>query len=125
MVDALFRRPAAFRSYVAASPSLWFPREQPRPPAGLARALGGLPPRDLVVLAGALEEPSGDSSHDPARAERQRRNRILGNARDLLATLDGLAPNLRASLVVVPEENHASMLPAAVGRAVRLAFASP
>lgn len=123
-VHALLTRPASFCTYVAASPSLWFAQEQSLPQPSLADELGVLSPRTVLLIAGALEEPAHAAPLDTGRAERQRRNRILGNARDLLDRLCLAAPNLRASLLVLPDENHASMLPAAVGRAVRLAFAS-
>jgi predicted alpha/beta superfamily hydrolase len=124
VVHAVLTSPASFRSFVAASPSLWFGQEQPAPPPTLAAELAALPPRDLILLAGSLEEPAGPAAADPVRAERQRRNRILGNARDLIERLAASAPALRASLHALPDENHASMLPTALSRGVRLAFAS-
>lgn len=121
-IDTLLKRPEAFRSYVAASPSLWFGGHPPAPGTDFAAHLAALPPRDLTMLVGSLEEPDGISAVDPLRAERQRRNRIRGNARDLLDALMNSATGLRANLQVLAGETHASLLPAAVSRAVQRAF---
>jgi predicted alpha/beta superfamily hydrolase len=131
-LHALFTRPGLFRNYAAASPSIWFGGDQ------LQRAketfkvrfmAGGAlkPPRRLLVTVGSLEQAeaqSGDGS--PVGYDSWiRRNRMVENARSLaadLATMDSAA--LRVTFREFEDENHASVLPAAISRALRFSLAS-
>ncbi len=119
-VQALFRRPGLFRRHVAASPSLWWGGR-----AVLQEAEGfvadpppGAPELGLLMLTGALE--SDDPSLPPARRARLAERRMGANARELVALLGTLGPRApRIRFVELPDENHASILPAAISRALR------
>ncbi len=123
---ALFTRPHLFKSYAAASPSIWFGRDCLD--AAKARfAAGEAVGRRLLVTVGSLEQAEAQSC-DGSSVDYDlwiRRNRMVENARALaldLAKLD------RAKLDVTfrefDDENHASVLPAAISRALRFALGS-
>jgi len=121
-VHALLTRPGLFRRTVAASPSLWWGGG-----ATLAAAarLPASPPdaspdgRRVLVTAGGLEGIDLGGPRGPVRAAR----RIPGNARDLVGHL--AAAGVRAEYVEFAGEDHGSVRPAAVGRAVRFAVPTP
>lgn len=128
VLHALLTRPQSFRSYIAASPSIWFAKRV------LLHALerfahgekGAAVSRDLLVTVGSLEGATAEpaSSAGAAAADLWRRqNRMVENAADLskrLAIAGG--PTLNVAFKEFEDENHSSVLPAAISRAVRLAF---
>ncbi|ALK10894.1 alpha/beta hydrolase [Blastochloris viridis] len=127
---ALFTRPALFRTYAAASPSIWF-----NDGAVLAYAQGfaaAATPLDidlLITIGGCEQEPTTVEIAGADLAGRtawKRGNRMVGNARELAARLTPLAARgLRTHFVEFPDEDHVSVLPAAISRAVTLALGRP
>ncbi len=121
VLHALFTRPALFANYVAASPSIWVDAAlvgvearnfiaNPATPAG----------RRLMMTVGEEEQPAPTGGGPNPHVERLGAKRMLDNARALAATLQEKAGSLlETRLVVFPEENHASVLPAAISRALR------
>jgi predicted alpha/beta superfamily hydrolase len=118
-VHALLTRPGLFRRLIAASPSLWWGGEiamdatrrfAAAPPEAAARAA-------LLVTVGALEEENDGTPHGAIRAAR----RMRGNAAALVALLK--ASLCRAEFVEFAGEDHGSVRPAAIARA--LSFALP
>jgi hypothetical protein len=84
-------------------------------------------PRRVLVTVGSLEQAeaqSGDGS--PVGYDSWiRRNRMVENARSLaadLAIMDNAA--LQVTFREFEDENHASVLPAAISRALRFSLAS-
>ncbi|AWK88295.1 alpha/beta hydrolase [Azospirillum thermophilum] len=126
VLHALFTRCEAFQRYVAASPSIWWHDK-----AVLAeerRFAEAVPPaaatRSLLVTVGEneLQAPPGEPV-DPAREERRRKARMVENARELAERLAGLGPRGPAvGFVSFAGENHGSVIPAAVSRAVAVAI---
>jgi predicted alpha/beta superfamily hydrolase len=127
VLHALFTRPGLFRNYAAASPSIWFGGDHLM--AAKARFMSATPPRlapRLLVTVGSLEQTeaqSGDGA--PAGYDSWiRRNKMVENARSLaaeLATMDPAA--LDVAFKEFEDENHASVLPAAISRALRFSLA--
>lgn len=111
-LQALFRRPDLFRTYVSSSPSIWYGEKQvlkflPGLADRLARAKT---PRRLFLSAGEYEQsaPPG-KENDPSWldiAEMSRRARMVDNARDLADRLK--TEPLQVSFRVVPGETHAT-----------------
>ncbi len=114
---ALFTRPGLFRSHVAGSPSIWWEerailetRER-----FLNSPATASPPRLLITVGG--EEQSGDGHHDRQRAARLRMARMLDNAAEMAGVL-AASGRVACEHVVFPGENHISVLPAMLSRAV-------
>lgn len=127
---ALFNRPRAFQVYVAGSPSIWFgDRAILAAEQGLADALGqGAEDLRVMIAVGALEQTvSPRERAAPGSAPRAawiERNRMVDNARELAARLERLAPRgLRLAYEEFPGENHVSVIPALISRALRFALA--
>lgn len=118
VLHVLLSRPETFAAYAAASPSLWFDGGATLRAAGTAR----IPPSAAVMItAGSLEQqesPALDgvegraSGGPPDRA-------MIDNARTMaerLSARGGAGPFVRFH--VFPGENHASVVPAAISRAL-------
>lgn len=127
VLHTLLSRPGLFKTYLAASPSIWF---------GGARLQGAkarfmsdpqsVAERRLLVTVGSLEQTAAEPG-DKVSAGYDlwiRRNRMVENARGLAAELATM--DRRALEVVFTEfegENHASVLPAAISRALSFSLA--
>jgi len=116
-LHALFARPGLFRSHVAGSPSIWWDdrailktRER-----FLRSPAAALAPRLLVTVGG--QEQSGDEQRDPQRAARLRMAQMLDNAAEMAGALT-TSERVACEHVVFPGENHISVLPAMLSRAV-------
>ncbi len=139
VLHVLFSRPGAFDAYVAASPSIWW-----NPPAtrkALAAARFGFRPPRVLITAGGLEGEVSESDRDWLRKayaadpsgfggkplddlDRDLRrkvaaNRMLANARDMAAGLR--RRGLDAHYVLFAGEDHNSVVPAALNRALDFA----
>ena len=118
-LHVLFTRPAAFSTYVAASPSLWWADGAMLKEAdGLAGRLPK-PPRRVLITVGAYEQdlhPALRGRPDSeAVARKLAERRMVDSARDLAAELAALpgAP-LDVTLTVIPGQTHASAAPYAL-----------
>lgn len=118
-LHVLLTRPEAFRSYVAASPSLWWKDQAMliEAPAALRRARPPVLPSVLITVGEQEQVLPGAS---PEMAARLARRRQVDNAAEMTGMLS--AAGLPAELVVFAGENHGSTIPAAVSRAVRFAL---
>ena len=118
---ALSARPQLFRGYAAISPSIWWDRETLF--AGLARLSAS--DRRVMLLMGAWEDrlPPWQLAHpgvDEVRARRAGR-RLLGNVRDAAALLRRVLGQEQVHFRLLDDEDHASIVSAAVPRLLRLA----
>lgn len=114
---ALFTRPGLFRSHVAGSPSIWWDERaiiKTREGFLNSPAAAALP-RLLITVGG--EEQNGDERRDPQRAARLRMARMVDNAAEMARVLTR-AGLVSCDHVVFPGENHISVLPAMLSRAV-------
>lgn len=116
-LHALFTRPALFHRIVAASPSLWWANGAPMAAAQRFAASPGARSAALQIMVGGLEELDDGTPRGARRAERQ----MVTRARDLAALLRGRISPL--GFVEFAGENHGSVVPAAISRA--LPFALP
>lgn len=116
-LHALFARPGLFRSHVAGSPSIWWEerailktRERflNSPAAAMSQRL-------LITVGG--KEQGGDQQRDPQRAARLRMARMLDNAAEMAGAL-AASGRVDCEHVVFAGENHISVLPAMLSRAV-------
>lgn len=130
VLHALFTRPGTFRSYVAGSPSIWFgERAILDAERAFGERLGTVPrPIRLMIGVGGLEQTPSPrpeaKAASAARAEWVTRNRMVDNARDIAGHLRELAPHgLELCYEEFPGENHVSVIPALMSRALRLALA--
>ncbi|KRE20553.1 hypothetical protein ASE66_06725 [Bosea sp. Root483D1] len=116
-LHALFARPGLFRSHVAGSPSIWWDDR-----AILATRVRFLSSPAAVALPRLLisvgsEEQSSDERRDPQRAARLRMARMIDNAAEMAEVLTA-SGRVACEHVVFPGENHISVVPAMLSRAV-------
>lgn len=119
----LATHPAAFRNYAAISPSVWWDR-----PALLEAALEPPADRRAFIAMGEWEDelpPWQKAGPDAASvlARRQARGMVAG-ARAVAARLETVLGGDNARFVLLPEEDHASIVSAAMPRVLRLASQS-
>jgi len=128
-LDLLTRHTEAFQSYVAMSASFWFGQHDLVRRVDdfvKARRTGERPPvpvRVLLTVGEFEQQPRPDEWwRDPMRAARQaedlaRRGQI-DHARNAANALAGL-PGIEASFQEIAGEDHGTVIPAAIARAVR------
>jgi predicted alpha/beta superfamily hydrolase len=111
-LQALFKRPDLFRTYVASSPSIWYGEKQVLELLpGLSERLSKLSARRRLFLsAGQYEQaPAPGKEHDPSWleiAELSKRARMIDNARALAERLHSMP--LHVEFRLVPGETHAT-----------------
>lgn len=127
---ALFTEPERFNSYVAASPSIfWEDRRILEFEADLSLP-EGIEKRVLHLSAGEFEAdrlaPFQESADDAKlRIETMKKTRTAFYAQEMADRLSAShSPNLIVRYETFPRENHLSTLPAAIGRALQIAFAA-
>jgi predicted alpha/beta superfamily hydrolase len=126
---ALFTRPAAFRSWIAASPAIWWED------AVVLRSFGHFEAQahamrsgvSALLLAGEFEQRLAPFQVRAPDAEQRTaamaNNRIIDNARDLAKRLAAIpSGRITACFEELPGETHMSVLPVAINRAVRFAL---
>jgi predicted alpha/beta superfamily hydrolase len=123
---ALFTRPGTFRSYVAASPSIWF--GDCFVLSARDAFMAGPPPvrpLDLLITVGDREDrardPEGQSPAGAAKSDWVKRNRMVENATELARSLSA-KPSVQVTFKRFEDENHSSVLLPAIGRALRFAL---
>lgn len=131
-LHTLFTRPESFRFYVAASPSIWFAKRLilDRMDGFILSRRAGAIRRNLLVTVGSLEGARADTPAFDAGAslgdQWRRRNRMVENAADIVRRLESAGgAALNVAFKEFDDENHSSVLPAAISRALRFALAPP
>lgn len=118
-LHALFTRPAAFQTYIAASPSIWY---ADRYVLSEAAGLAAVRPNKARVLltVGELEQAAAPPSAKPGdRAALLAQKRMVDEARDLAAQLDAQKQAYgleRVRFFELARENHGSALFPALSR---------
>lgn len=124
VLHTLFTRPQAFTHYIAASPSIWWDDRSVLAEAGrfIARRRPDDPPIALLMTAAEYEQrPAPGTS--AARAEFFAMARMVDNARELAGRLAPLADRgVSAEFIEYKDENHGSVVPFALSRAMRFAL---
>ena len=118
-LHALFTRPAAFHTYVAASPSIWFAARHV-----LSEVPGLAAPRQhqprLLLTVGELEQAAAPPSAKAGeRGAVLAQKRMVDEARDLATQLETQKQALgleRVRFIELPRENHGSALFPALSR---------
>ncbi|QDT52632.1 Ferri-bacillibactin esterase BesA [Caulifigura coniformis] len=123
VLHAMFNRPEAFHSYIAASPSVWWndfalQKAEER----FAKRCAQSPVRlRLRVTTGELEKNSGPT----ARLAPTAASTGFGSTEDMAMRLQKLADRgVRVEFHEYPGENHGSVLPVALNHGLRFALTS-
>jgi uncharacterized protein len=129
VLRALFDRPDAFQTYIAASPSIWWKDRAilAREEAFRARAGERAVNARLLITVGEFEQSLSPEEAVLRGAEQRSsellKRRMVDNARDLAGRLAALeARGLRVSFVPFAGETHGSVMPAAISRGLRFAL---
>lgn len=133
VLHVLFNHPAAFRNYVAASPSIaWSDGAILADVPGFKTKLEALatPPNVLMLVGGRESDPDAMPVGAMPKAEAaamMAKSPMVGNmlalATRLRSTADG--PALAVESYVIPGENHVSVQPASIARAMTFTLANP
>jgi hypothetical protein len=140
VVRALFTEPAAFRSFIAASPAIWYDGASvlagEKPFADSVTA-GRVAPRVLVTVGSLEPENVGPDKDDLAQMTPAERTAIapyakmrsswpgmITGARQLAAQLKAVhgKPDYKVEFALFDGETHPSSATPALGRALRFAF---
>lgn len=126
-LHVLATTPGRFGNYIAVSPSVWWDERGLRAGfAGLARhaAIAGRPPRVMISVGEWEEAPAPwlDPAVRAEIAERRARRQMVPGARRFAADLAGLDPRLTVRFEELAGEDHASVVPATMSRALRFVF---
>lgn len=124
VLHALFSRPSSFATFVAASPSIWWDVAGVMARAGALAQSAAAPAPRVLLTAGEYEQALApwqpvSALTDDVRARRDRR-RMVDHVMDLAQRLAPLAGRGGAvDCVLMPGEDHASVVPLTISRAVR------
>ncbi len=128
---AMFTRPDMFSTFVAGSPSIWFAdRSILTAEKAFSERLRATPRCvRLLMGVGALEqsisENEGTNPQIKKRMDWVSKNRMIDNAVEMAARLHELAPHgLQVTYCQFEGENHVSVIPALISRALRFAMAT-
>lgn len=121
----LVNQPELFDNWIAASPSLWFENEMllrssVRKRLGPKLAATGATPR-VLVTAGEYEQGQDPNFPNP-RLTLLMERKMVDNARAYAAFIDAL-PGADAAFQLLAGEDHGTVIPVAISRGVRFAFA--
>ncbi|MCW5715827.1 MAG: hypothetical protein KIT43_15055 [Bauldia sp.] len=112
-VEVLVASPGTFAVTVAANPAVWPGGQPPIDADTLRDRLASLSPRQLLLLAGGDEWGT-----------RGKRSRMAANARTIAARLaETRVSGLSVTVAIVDEDDPVAVVPTAISRAIRLAFA--
>jgi hypothetical protein len=120
-LHALFTRPGLFASHVASSPSIWWNDRAILATEAAFRTNGACDAGRLLIAVGE-DEQGGTAGTPPSRAERLSKARMVDNAVEMASRLRA-SGRIVCENVVFPGENHVSVIPAMLSRAVAFALA--
>ena len=120
-LHACFTRPGLFEAHIAGSPSIWWQDRTILATEEAFRRAGAAPTGRLLITVGSLEQ-SPALAVGPQRAQRLAKARMRDNAAEMAERLAASA-RLPCSFVEFPGENHVSVIPPMLSRAVAFAFA--
>lgn len=124
-LHALFTRPESFRSYFAASPSIWWNQRYilMEKAAFLDRKNIAATSARVRLTVGSLEQTPSPPQQADQRTKQVTERRQVDNSRELAAELR--AAGCDSDFVLFENENHGSARVSAVNQAIRFAFAGP
>ncbi|HVS54310.1 MAG TPA: alpha/beta hydrolase-fold protein [Opitutaceae bacterium] len=118
----IFRHPAAYSTYIAASPAMWWNNNEvlADEAAFSKQVKTGALHLKLLITSAADEQYRGT---DPAQLAAAARTRMVDNAAELSARLAAVMPeNLSVTYTVFAGENHVSSSEANLSRGLRFAL---
>lgn len=128
VLETLFADPGAFGSYVAISPSVWWNRDRVFAGADAVAASGA--ESSVLLSAGEYEralapwQRRGDPAELAALRTRRRERRMLDDTAEVVARLvASKSSRVRARHDIIAGEDHGSVVPVALGRALRVVLA--
>lgn len=126
-LHAWLHEPARYDRVLAISPSIWAFRAElfgALVGGGGAQRVAAAPTSRAMVMVGEYDQtlaPWQRGSADPRALERRRaERRMVDDARDWCSELNARTPHPAAAFHELPGEDHASVLPVALSRALRL-----
>ncbi|HEV7257668.1 MAG TPA: alpha/beta hydrolase-fold protein [Bosea sp. (in: a-proteobacteria)] len=122
-LHTLFTRPGLFAAHVASSPSIWWNDRAILATEETFRANTAALAGRLLIAVGA-DEQAGAAGTPPSRLERLHKARMVDNAAEMASRLRA-SGKVACESVVFPGENHVSVIPAMLSRAVTFALAEP
>ncbi|WP_293797158.1 alpha/beta hydrolase-fold protein [uncultured Bosea sp.] len=121
VLHVLFTRPGLFEAHVAGSPSIWW---QDRAVLASEESFrcGSVAPAGRLLITVGSHEQDPVLSVSPQRAERLARARMRDNAAEMAGRLSA-SGRVDCSFTEFPGENHVSVIPSMLSRAVAFALA--
>lgn len=116
-----FTRPGLFETHVAGSPSIWW-RDRAILASEEAFRRGGSAPAGRLLITVGSHEQAPTLAVTQQRAERLAQARMRDNAAEMAARLSACG-RLDCSFAEFPGENHVSVIPAMLARAVAFSLA--
>lgn len=120
VLHTLFTRPGLFAAHVAGSPSIWWNDRAILANEERFRCSTGKAGRLLMTVGGDEQGPG--AAGDPRRAARMTMARMHDNAAEMAARL-AASGRVDCTFVAFPGENHVSVIPPMLSRAVAFALA--
>lgn len=121
VLHTLFTRPGLFEAHVAGSPSIWWQDRAILASEEAFRRSGSTSAGRLLITVGSHEQ-APILAVTPQRAERLARARMRDNAAEMAERLSA-SGRLDCSFAEFPGENHVSVIPSMLSRAVAFALA--
>lgn len=130
-LELLAERPELFHAWVAVSPSIWWHRDRmlERYTEREVEPASRLPANGLrvMLMSGRLEEDIADwHATNPNREifkVRKERRRMCSNAKDVAAAVARAYPSAEVRIELLDGEDHATVVPPAISRALRFVLA--
>ncbi|WP_158278860.1 alpha/beta hydrolase [Leucothrix arctica] len=118
---SLIKKPSLFDTYIAASPSIWFENKLLTLPSLRGQLSTQLQstPRTLITVGEYEQKDDPDFPHPSIK--RLKAAKLVDNAREYAHWLDE-QPSINSKFALITGENHGSVIPAAISRAVRFIF---
>uniref|UniRef100_A0A9E8CL44 Alpha/beta hydrolase-fold protein n=1 Tax=Bosea sp. NBC_00436 TaxID=2969620 RepID=A0A9E8CL44_9HYPH len=120
-LHALFTRPGLFEAHVAGSPSIWWQDRAILASEEAFRRSGSAPAGRLLITVGGHEQ-APTLAVTPQRAERLAQARMRDNAAEMAGRLSA-SGRVDCSFTEFPGENHVSVIPSMLSRAVAFTLA--
>jgi predicted alpha/beta superfamily hydrolase len=121
VLHALFTRAGLFQAHVASSPSIWWDDRAILGAEEAFRNGAGDSAARLLITVGAQEQ-DGAVRASPWRAERLAMARMRDNAAEMAGRLSA-SGRVSCTFTVFPDENHVSVIPPMLSRAVSFGLA--
>ena len=125
VLRVMFRTPAAFDTYIAASPSIWWNNRDVLADESQFAAKIKAGERDLRLLITVAGEEQYRGT-DETKLLQSNRYRMIDNASELAVRLAAVNPEkFSVTYAILPDESHVSVSLASLGRALSFALKSP